>query len=58
MATILMPLPHADFDPSESGIPWRVLKRHRHSGRRPGIHAFLPLRGRKEGVHAGPSPGM
>src|SRR5579859_2169323 len=25
MATILMPLPSRDFDPSESGIPWRVL---------------------------------
>ena len=25
MATILMPLPRRDFDPSETGIPWRVL---------------------------------
>ena len=25
MATILMPLPSRDFDPSETGIPWRVL---------------------------------
>lgn len=31
MATILMPLPHADFDPSESGIPWRVLTGLGHS---------------------------
>lgn len=25
MATVLMPLPSRDFDPSETGIPWRVL---------------------------------
>lgn len=25
MATILMPLPSSDFDPSETGVPWRVL---------------------------------
>jgi protease I len=25
MATILMPVPSRDFDPSETGIPWRVL---------------------------------
>jgi len=25
MVTILMPLPSRDFDPSEAGIPWRVL---------------------------------
>jgi putative intracellular protease/amidase len=25
MATILMPLPKRDFDPSETGIPWRAL---------------------------------
>jgi protease I len=25
MATLLMPLPSRDFDPSETGVPWRVL---------------------------------
>jgi protease I len=25
MATILMPLPNRDFDPTETGVPWRVL---------------------------------
>jgi protease I len=25
MATILMPLPQSDFDPTETGVPWRVL---------------------------------
>lgn len=30
MATILMPLPARDFDPSETAIPWRMLsRRHR-----------------------------
>ena len=30
MATILMPLPSRDFDPSETGIPWRVLSEAGH----------------------------
>lgn len=30
MATILMPLPSRDFDPSETGIPWRVLSAAGH----------------------------
>lgn len=30
MARILMPLPSRDFDPSESGIPWRVLGARGH----------------------------
>ena len=30
MATILMPLPRRDFDPSETGIPWRVLGARGH----------------------------
>ncbi len=30
MATILMPLPRRDFDPSETGIPWRVLTARGH----------------------------
>ena len=25
MAMILMPLPNRDFDPTETGVPWRVL---------------------------------
>ncbi|MEI9984061.1 MAG: type 1 glutamine amidotransferase domain-containing protein [Aliidongia sp.] len=30
MATILMPLPSRDFDPSETGIPWRMLSAAGH----------------------------
>ncbi len=30
MATILIPLPRLDFDPSEAGIPWRVLTEAGH----------------------------
>jgi protease I len=30
MATILMPLPSTDFDPTESGVPWRVLSERGH----------------------------
>lgn len=30
MATILMPLPISDFDPTESGVPWRVLSARGH----------------------------
>jgi protease I len=30
MATILMPLPSRDFDPSETGIPWRMLSDRGH----------------------------
>jgi protease I len=30
MATILMPLPDRDFDPTETGVPWRALSAHGH----------------------------
>lgn len=30
MARILMPLPSTDFDPTESAVPWRLLKQHGH----------------------------
>src|ERR1700719_2973968 len=30
MATILMPLPSRDFDPTEAGVPWRVLRDRGH----------------------------
>lgn len=30
MATVLMPLPARDFDPTESGVPWRVLTGRGH----------------------------
>jgi protease I len=30
MATILMPLPRRDFDPSETGIPWHLLSERGH----------------------------
>ena len=30
MSTILMPLPESDFDPTESGVPWRVLTERGH----------------------------
>jgi protease I len=30
MATILMPLPKRDFDPTETGVPWRVLRERGH----------------------------
>src|SRR4249920_301541 len=28
MATLLMPLPDSDFDPTESGVPWRTMRDH------------------------------
>ena len=31
MATLLMPLPDSDFDPTESGVPWRAMRYHGHS---------------------------
>jgi protease I len=31
MATVLMPLPDSDFDPTETGVPWRTLRDHGHS---------------------------
>jgi protease I len=31
MATILMPLPKRDFDPTETGVPWRMLTGLGHS---------------------------
>jgi protease I len=30
MATLLMPLPESDFDPTESGVPWRTMRDHGH----------------------------
>jgi protease I len=30
MATVLMPLPRSDFDPTETGVPWRVLSERGH----------------------------
>lgn len=30
MATLLMPLPSRDFDPTESGVPWRLLSERGH----------------------------
>ena len=30
MATVLMPLPSRDFDPTESGVPWRLLSERGH----------------------------
>jgi len=30
MSTVLMPLPDQDFDPTESGVPWRMLRQHGH----------------------------
>lgn len=30
MAKVLMPLPHHDFDPTETGVPWRVLSGRGH----------------------------
>lgn len=31
MATILMPLPDRDFDPTETGVPWRTLSARGHN---------------------------
>ncbi len=31
MATLLMPLPDSDFGPTESGLPWRTMRDHRHN---------------------------
>jgi hypothetical protein len=31
MATLLMPLPDSDFDPTESGVPWRTMRDHGHN---------------------------
>ncbi len=31
MATVLVPLPRRDFDPTEAGVPWRVLTEAGHS---------------------------
>ena len=30
MATVLIPLPDRDFDPTEAGVPWRVLRQRGH----------------------------
>ncbi len=30
MAVVLIPLPNHDFDPTEAGVPWRVLARRHH----------------------------
>ena len=31
MATLLIPLPDSDFDPTESGVPWRTMRDHGHN---------------------------
>ena len=31
MATLLMPLPDSDFDPTESGVPWCTMRDHGHN---------------------------
>jgi len=31
MSTVLMPLPDRDFDPTESGVPWRMIRQHGHA---------------------------
>ena len=31
MATLLMPLPDRDFDPTESGVPWCTMRDHGHN---------------------------
>jgi protease I len=31
MATLLMPLPDSDFDPTESGVPWLTMRDHEHN---------------------------
>src|SRR5690348_658063 len=31
MATLLVPLPDSDFDPTESGVPWRTMRDHGHN---------------------------
>ncbi len=31
MATVLIPLPSHDFDPTESGVPWRLLRARGHA---------------------------
>lgn len=30
MATVLLPLPDRDFDPTETGVPWRTMQRRGH----------------------------
>jgi protease I len=30
MAIVLMPLPDSDFDPTESGVPWRTMRDRGH----------------------------
>ena len=30
MAVVLIPLPHRDFDPTEAGVPWRMLHQQGH----------------------------
>jgi protease I len=30
MATLLMPLPDSDFDPTESGVPWLTMRDRGH----------------------------
>jgi hypothetical protein len=30
MAAILIPIPDADFDPTETGVPWRTLRQRGH----------------------------
>src|SRR5437763_14091248 len=31
MATILMPIPNSDFDPTETAVPWKILRDRGHT---------------------------
>jgi protease I len=30
MPTVLMPIPNSDFDPTETAVPWKILRAHGH----------------------------
>ena len=45
MATLLMPLPDSDFDPTESGVPWRTMRDHGHRV------VFANVRARGDATH-------
>src|SRR5436305_5316874 len=31
MATLLMPVPNSDFDPTETAVPWKILRERGHT---------------------------
>ena len=33
MATVLIPIPSEDFDPTETGVPWKILGAQGHTVR-------------------------